>query len=232
MPKHILFGILGLIAGLIIGFIGANKLNDNSKNVAQTLPVEQQSNAPLNQQIHSVDIKEQTPKGMIADVQKVLDKAKSEPENTQAQIEAGDMYAKIGKFPEAVALYEKAVAANPNDFQSNIKLANTYFDSNQYEKAANFYLKALQLNPNDAGARTDLGITFVERQNPDYNRAIKEFETALKNDPKSEPTLYNLSVAYFKKGDVEKSQDVLKQLEQANPNSKLIEKLKQTIAKI
>ncbi|MGI9055993.1 MAG: tetratricopeptide repeat protein [Pyrinomonadaceae bacterium] len=230
MPKHILFGILGLFAGLIIGFFGANKLNDNAKS-ANNLPVAE-TNAPFNPQIHSADIKETTPNSAIPDVQKVLDKAKNEPDNAQAQIEAGDMYSKIGKFAEAAAFYETANKTNPNDFQSNLKLANAYFDSDQFIKAGEFYEKALQINPNDVGARTDLGITFVERENPDFDRAIKEFETSLKADPKHEPTLYNLSVAYFKKGDIEKSQNALKQLEEANPNSKLIERLKQTIGKI
>lgn len=230
MPKHILFGILGLIAGLIIGFVGANKLNDTAKS-ASNLPVSE-TNAPVNPQIHSADIKEKSPNGAIADVQKILDKAKNEPENAQAQIEAGDMYAKIGKFSEAVSFYETAHKTNPNDFQTNIKLANTYFDSNQFDKAGEFYENALQINPNDVGARTDLGITFVERNNPDFERAIKEFETSLKADPKHEPTLYNLSVAYFKKGDFEKSQNALKQLQEANPNSKLIERLKQIIGKV
>ncbi len=229
MQKHIFTGIIGLVIGLIIGFIGANRLNDNAKLVQNTTI--QQPEVPLNnQQVHSADIKEQSPNGMIADVQKVLDTAKSEPENAQAQTEAGDMYAKIGRFPEAITFYENANKVNPNDFQSNVKLANAYFDSNQFEKAAEIYEKALAINPNDVGARTDLGITFVERANPDYDRAVKEFESALKNDPKSEATLYNLSIAYFKKGDAEKSQEALKQLKQTNPNSKLIEKLQQIIS--
>ena len=230
MQKQILFGIGGLILGLVIGFISANQLNKNSKfepTVSETQP-----DAPFqNQQVHGADIKEKSPGGMINDVQKILDKAKAEPDNAQAQIEAGNMYAQIGRFPESIAFFEKANKLNPNDFQSNVKLANAYSDSRQFEKAAEFYEKALQINPSDTGARTDFGITFVERDKPDYDRAIQEFETSLKADPKNEPTLYNLSVAYFKKGDIEKSQNYLKQLEQTNPNSKLIEKLKQAITK-
>ena len=97
------------------------------------------------------------------------------------------------------------------------------------KKRLNFTKHALEINPNDVGARTDLGITFAERSKPDYDRAIKEFEASLKTDPKHEPTLYNLSAAYFKKGEMEKAQNVLKQLEQANPNSKLIERLRQML---
>jgi tetratricopeptide (TPR) repeat protein len=226
MLQQILTGIIGLLIGLIIGFVGANYLNENSKSVQTSADL--QTNPQFNQQIHSADIKEKSPDGaMIPDVQKVLDRAKNEPGNAQAQTEAGDMYAQIGRFSEAVSFYENAQKSNPKDFQTNLKLANAYFDSNQFEKAAEFYEKALEINPNDVGARTDLGITFVERPNPDYDRAIKEFETSLKNDPKHEPTLYNLSAAYYKKGETEKAQNALKQLEAANPNSKLIERLKQ-----
>ena len=234
MSKHILFGIIGLIAGLIIGFVGANHLNDSAKS--SQVVTDAPTTAPFsNPQVHSADIKEQmpgaqSPKGAIADVQKVLDKAKAEPDNAQAQIEAGDMYAQIGRFPEAVTFFENAQKVNPSDFQTNVKLANAYFDSNQFEKAAEFYEKALAINPNDLAARTDLGITFVQRADPDFDRAIKEFETSLKKDPKHEPTLYNLSIAYFKKGDLEKSQAAMKQLEQANPTSKLLEKLKQAVS--
>ncbi len=228
MLKYILTGIIGLLVGLIIGFVSANRLNEN-QNTAQN-PTDTNSNPQFNQQIHSADIKEQSPNSsMIPDVQKVLDKAKNEPENAQAQIEAGDMYSKIGRFDEAVSFYENAQKSKPKDFQTNVKLANAFFDSNQFEKAAEFYEKTLEINPNDVGARTDLGITFVERANPDFDRAIKEFETSLKNDPKHEPTLYNLSVAYFKKGETEKARDILKQLEAASPNSKLIERLKQIL---
>jgi tetratricopeptide (TPR) repeat protein len=228
MPKHLISGIIGLIAGLIIGFVGANRLNDGSSNAAQTqMPAP--ANAPFNQQIHSADIKEQTPGGMLADVQTVLDRAKKEPDNAEAQIAAGDMYARIGRFDEAVSFYQIAQKAAPKDFKANVKLANAYFDAGQFEQAAEFYERALEIDPKHVGARTDFGITFVERTNPDYDRAIKEFEKALETDPKHEATLYNLGVAHFKKGDAEKARASLKQLEQANPTSKLIERLKQTI---
>lgn len=230
MQKSILFGIIGLIVGLVIGFVGANHLNEPSFQTSTNLT----TNAPFsNQQVHSADIKEQMPnngnRGMIADVQKVIDKAAAEPNNAQAQMDAGDMYSQIGRFPEAIGFYEKAQAANPKDFTANVKLGNSYFDSRQFEKASEFYEKALAINPTDVGARTDLGITFVERANPDYNRAIKEFETSLKSDPKHEATLFNLSVANFKKGDTAKAQEYLKQLEAANPTSELVTKLKQAI---
>jgi tetratricopeptide (TPR) repeat protein len=75
----------------------------------------------------------------------------------------------------------------------------------------------------------NLGTTFVERPSPDYERAIKEFKTALEIDPKHEPTLYYLGIAYLRKGEKENADSMLAELEKANPTSSLIGRLKQNI---
>ena len=82
---------------------------------------------------------------------------------------------------------------------------------------------------NDINVRTDLGITFVERENPDLDRAVKEFQTSLQTNPAHEPTLYNLAVAQFKKGNSEEANKILAQLEATNPNSQLAERLRQIL---
>ena len=64
----------------------------------------------------------------------------------------------------------------------------------------------------DVNVRTDFGITFVERENPDLDRAVKEFQTSLQTNPKHEPALYNLGVAYYKKGNTAETEKILAQL--------------------
>ncbi len=84
--------------------------------------------------------------------------------------------------------------------------------------------------PDDTNVRTDLGITFVERDVPDFDRAVNEFQTSLKTNPKHEPTLYNLGAAYFKKGELEEANKILAQLEAVNPQSQLIGRLRGIIS--
>jgi protein O-mannosyl-transferase len=221
MQRNILFGIGGLILGLAVGFYIANSINRNT--VSQPQIAQNQPNTTS-----MLEHAEQNPQsGMLGDVQENLDKAKNEPNDFAAQMKAGDMYAQIGRFDEAVKFYEAGVKLKPNDLQANLALANSYFDSKQYENAEKHYAKVLEINPKDVNARTDLATTLVERANPDYDRAVKEFQQSLAIDPKHEPTLYNLAVAYFRKGDTENARKTLTQLEQANPNSRLIERLKQ-----
>jgi tetratricopeptide (TPR) repeat protein len=228
MNKSITFGIVGLIVGLAIGFFAANSIN---KNAAQTVS-QTPTTAPLqNQQVPNVLVKEQptAATGMLPDVSAMIDKANNEPTDFEAQIKAGDLYQQIKGFDKAAAFYERAHKIKSDDYELIVKLGNTYFDAREFEKAAQWYEQALAKKANDINVRTDLGVTFVERAVPDYDRAIAEFQTSLKTNPKHEPTLYNLGAAYFRRGNLEEANKVLTQLEQANPSSQLVGRLRQII---
>ncbi len=228
MQKSILFGIVGLIVGLAIGFFAANSINRNSaQTVSQTPP-----NAPLQtSQVPNILVKDQPAASgaMLPDVSAVIDKANNEPTNFDAQIKAGDLYQQIKGFDKAAAFYERAHQIKPDDYELIVKLANIYFDAAQFETAATWYERALKKKPDDTNVRTDLGITFVERATPDFDRAVSEFQSALKTNPKHEPTLYNLGAAYFRQGNTAEANVILAELEAVNPNSQLVGRLRQII---
>jgi len=221
MVKNLLFGILGLIAGLAIGFFAANSVNRNAVSRVPT------STAAASQPSGS---QSQPPQGgMQPEVAKALDDAKNKPDTFEAQLKAGDMYSQIGNFEKAKEYFDKAAPLAPNTFAGNVTVANAYFDAKQFEAAQKFYEKALAINPNNIDARTDLGSTYIERADPDFDRGIATFNESLKIDPKHEPTLFNLAIAYFRKGDNENAKKVVAQLEQANPSSPLLAQLKQRV---
>ena len=229
MQKNILFAIGGLIIGLIIGFFAANKINRNE--ISQQTVAQTQTNAPfVNQQTQSSDIKEQQLQGKpLQEVSEKLDKAKNEPNNFDAQIEAGNLYVKIKAFDKAQEFYNRAEQLNPSDYEEIARLGNGFFDIGKFEKAEKWYERALAKKPDDINVRTDLGITFVEREKPDFDRAVKEFQTSLETNPAHEPTLYNLGIAFFKKGNLDEALKVLSRLEAVNPQGQLAERLKQIL---
>ncbi len=220
--KFIFFALGGMVFGFAVGFYVANSINRSA--LTQQALTQSQTNAPfLNQQQSP-----QTAQAMLGDVQETLDKAKNEPENVEAQMKAGDMYAQIGRFDKALEFYEQANKIKPDDLPLIIKTGNAYFDSRQYETAEKWYLKALE-KKEDTNVRTDLGITFLERQNPDIDRAISEFQKALQADPKHLPTIYNLSLAHHRKGDAEESKKYMTKLDELNPQGELSERLKKVL---
>ncbi len=226
MVKYLLVGASCLVVGFFGGFYLSNNLNRNvglQPDLAQT-------NVPFQPQQTQVASVKEPNSALMPDIAETLEKAKNEPENFDAQMKAGDMFQKIQNFDKAAGYYDTAAALKPVEYEKIVRLGNAFFDVRQFEKAEIFYQQALEKKSDDIGVRTDLGITFVERQNPDYDRAIKEFQASLQLSPKHEPTLYNLSIAYFRKGDNENAQKYLAQLEQASPNSQLIGRLKQIIS--
>jgi tetratricopeptide (TPR) repeat protein len=216
--SSILIGLACLIIGLVIGFFAANSINRAETALSQ------------NQQIPNFLVKEQPPQtGMLPDITAVLDKAKNEPSNFEAQMKAGDLYLRIKSFDKAQPFYDRAEQLNPTRYEDIVSLGNAFFDIRKYEQAGKWYELALKQKPDDTSVRTDLGITFVERENPDLDRAVKEFQTSLQANPKHEPTLYNLGAAYFKQGKKEEASKVLAQLETANPQSQLAGRLRQIL---
>ncbi len=198
--ENILFGIIGLLAGLIIGFVATNSINRGTVNNSASQPTMGQPNQPGGMPNQSGQT------AAMPAVAEAIDKADKNPNDVDSQMKAGEMFARINNFEKAIPYFEKAAQLKPNDFQILVILGNTNFDSRKWEDAQKWYEKALAIKKDDISVRTDLGITFVERDKPDYDRAIKEFQTSLTIDPKHEPTLYNLALAQFKKGDVQAAQ--------------------------
>lgn len=229
MSKHnfLLGAAIGLIAGSAIGFIGANSINRNSQQAISPNPAA----APfINQQVQNASVKDQpTSGGMLPDIAETLEKAKNEPNNFDIQMKAGDMYLRIKSFDKAQPYFDQAETLNPTRYEDIVSLGNAFFDIGKYEKAERWYAQALKQKPDDTNVRTDLGITFVERGQPDLERAIKEFQTSLASNPKHEPTLYNLAAAYYKSGNTAEASKTLALLEQANPQSQLAGKLRQVM---
>lgn len=229
MQRNILYAIGGMIFGLVVGFFFANSIN---KSETAKIDVSQKSsNIPSAlQQVPNITVKEQPAAaqgGMLPQIAEIIERAEKEPDNFEVQNKAGDMYAKIERFDKAIEYWEKANKINAGDYQTIVKIGNTYFDIKEFEKAEKWYLQALEKKSDDVNVRTDLGITFVERANPDLDRAIKEFQTSLKIDPKHEPTLYNLAVAFYKKNNLEEVNKILAQIESINPQSKLAARLRE-----
>lgn len=218
---NILFGIIGILLGLIIGFMGANSLNARGGSGASTMS--QNSNMPAG---HPEVGGNGGPS--MQQIQEIVSKAKENPNDFDAQLEAAGVYAQIGRYPDAVNFLKQAVQLKPDDMNAIVMLANALFDSENYVEAATWYEKALA-KKDDPNFRTDYGLTFMLREPPDLDRAISEFQKSLKLQPGHLQSLQNLAAAYVKKKDVVKAKEALVQLEKADPANEAIAKLKTEI---
>jgi tetratricopeptide (TPR) repeat protein len=230
---NILFAIIGVLLGFIIGFLFASNAIQNTPVPRTTAPISVSQNSessatespalPSNPVV--ADESAAPPEGL----QDAVQRAKSEPKNFDAQVEAAQRLYENRRYDEAIELFQRANGLRPDDYETMTALANTYFDAGRYEDAEKRYTAALAKKPDDANVRTDLGLTFFFRKPPDMNRAIKEFRTALQYDPNHEQTLINLIVVLTEKGDAKEAGQVLAQLEKVSPNNAALPKLRSRV---
>lgn len=226
--ENILFLAVGLLLGLIVGFVVTNNLNQSG---LQMMPGGAQSTTGLPSGHPGVPGDPSQPGGM-QDVQAAIEKARQNPDDFNAQLNAAKIYYQIQRFDGAVEFLKRANELKPDDYDTLVNLANAYFDAGKYEDAEKAYSSALEKKKDDVNVRTDLGLTFIFRDNPDYDRAIKEFTASLQLDPLHVQTLQNLTVAYTKKGDAAKANETLAKLESVDAGNAAIARLREDIGKI
>jgi tetratricopeptide (TPR) repeat protein len=225
---NVMFGVIGLLIGSIIGFMFANSVNRSALEpsaTASTPPQAANTNPALPPDHPPIGAGDgQTQTGATQQVTAAIEKAKAEPQNFEAQMTAADLYYQIQRFEEAAKFYEAASKLKPTDAEPFVKAGNAYFDAENYLEAEKWYTQALAKNPKDITARTDLGLTFYLREPRDIDRAIKEYKSSLAINPKHEVTLQNLVIAYREKGDAANLQKTVDELRAVNPNNPALQK--------
>jgi tetratricopeptide (TPR) repeat protein len=230
---NLLFGIVGILAGLIIGFMFANSINQNAAvPVAASSSDAIKSNSNLPPGHPDIGAGKGTQGVMPPEAEAAIDKAKQSPTDFDAQVKGAEAYYTTQKFDEAIAMLLVANKLKPDDHEVVVHLGNANFDADHYEEAEKWYTQALSKKPDDVDVRTDLGLTFVFRDPPNYDRAIQEFTKSLDIDPAHIQTLQNLTVAYTKKGDAAKATSTLAKLEGTDPKNTAITRLKEDLAKL
>lgn len=235
--ESLVFGITGLTAGLVIGFFFANSINQTgvastSSPTAASAPAVA-SDATIPPGHPNIG---QVPGGsggeMDVAVQETIDAAKAAPGDFDAQVKAADVYYRISRFDDALKYLNIAIKLKPENREAMVSLGNTYFDAEKWEDAEKWYTAALAKKADDASVRTDLGLIYVFRTPPDYDRAIQEFNRSLAIDPNHIQTLQNLTVAYSKKNDPAKATEILAKLESVDPKNSALTQLRDGIKEI
>ena len=216
---NLLFGIIGLLAGLIIGYAATTAINRSSPIVAQKPAGTTTPPAALPADHPPTATEGAAGSGMRGEIAATLEKARTSPTDFDAQMKAGTLYYQVKRYPQALEHFERAQKVKPNEFEVLVGLGNVTFDLQRYPEAAGWYEKALKLRPNDVNIRTDLGLSYYLREPKDLDRAIASYRTSLGYDSGHEQTLQNMITALIDKGDLAGARNYVSQLERVNPNN-------------
>jgi cytochrome c biogenesis factor len=93
---NLLFGIIGLLAGLIIGFMFTNSINQSYGTGSAA--IKQNANLPAGHPDLESSDSNSASGGSIPEVQAAIEKARSEHDNFDAQMRAAELYYQIQRF--------------------------------------------------------------------------------------------------------------------------------------
>ncbi|HVF47465.1 MAG TPA: tetratricopeptide repeat protein [Pyrinomonadaceae bacterium] len=231
---NLMSAVLGLIVGLVVGFVFANSVN---KTVAEKPPATATTAGPNgappsgnpalppdHPPLGTSSGNTATSGGAIPQVTEAIEKAKTQPQDYEAQMTAADLYYQIQRFEEAAKFYEAASKLKPAEAEPVIKAGNAHFDYENYLEAEKWYIRALEKEAKNINVRNDLGLTFFLREPRDIARAIKEYDAALAISPTHEITLQNLALAYVENGDKASLKATIDKLKAVNPKNPAIAK--------
>ena len=225
--ENILFGVIGLLLGAIVGFFVANSINQQGYEPRPAAASKSPANQDLPPDHPTVPMNDVAEKeGMTPAVTEAIQTARNEPDNFDAQVGAAQLYYRIKRYDEAIEFLLKANQLKPDDYATIVRLGDANFDAGNFDTAEKWYTAALVRQPNDVAVRTDLGLTFFLRDPPQLDRAIKEYRTSLQREPLHEQTLQNLTAALIKKGDAKEAETMMAKLEEVNSSNQALSKFR------
>lgn len=178
--ENLLFAIIGILFGFIVGFMSASVMTQKYGPAAvtaganQTLPAD---HPPVGSQTAG------NPGGMQAEVTASIEKARKEPKNFEAQVKAAELYYQIQRYDQAIEFLLKANQLQPTDYRTVVVLGMVNLDAGHFETAEKWYRAALKMKQDDTMVLS--GLAAATLQKGDAKAAEDAIAQLEKVDPSS-----------------------------------------------
>ncbi|MDR3738549.1 MAG: tetratricopeptide repeat protein [Terracidiphilus sp.] len=116
----------------------------------------------------------------------LLEKLKSNPNNTALLLQVGALYHASHQYEQAAAYYGKVVQLDPKNVPARTKLAASLYRGGNPDGAIDQLNQALNVEPNDANSLFNLGMIKFEGKQ-DSKGALAAWQKLLKTNPQLSP---------------------------------------------
>ena len=179
--ENLLFGIIGILLGFIVGFMFASSMSQKTQQAqlaaaGQTLPAD---HPPVGGQNPSAN-----PEDIRAQVTSSIEKARSEPKNFEAQLKAAELYYQIQRYDQAIEYLLKANQLNPTDYRTVVILGMVNLDAGHFDVAEKWYRAAMKMKDDDIMVAA--GLAEATLQSGDAKGAEEAIAKVEKIDPNNQ----------------------------------------------
>jgi tetratricopeptide (TPR) repeat protein len=156
--------IIGLLLGLVGGFKIANSQYRSQQGEALKRDIAKATNGRSGQQ---------------AEVAAIIEKAKANPNDVDAQLDAAAQFLQINRTQEALTFLDQARKADPNDRRVSAGLGVAYYMMAQFDQAIDFLKRSREQGANSPFVTKFLLDSYIQtRKNLDEaQRLLKELES-------------------------------------------------------
>jgi tetratricopeptide (TPR) repeat protein len=182
--ENLLFAIIGILFGFIVGFMFASTASQKygpSAPVATTSQNLPDDHPPVGANTAG------NPGGMQAEVTASIEKAKSEPKNFEAQLKAAELYYQIQRYDQSIEYLLKANQLKPTDYQTVVYLGMVNLDAGHYDTAEKWYRAAMKMKDDDSTVLAGMAETMLQKGD------AKGAEEAIARFEKLEPSSQDLT---------------------------------------
>ena len=158
--ENLLFAIIGILFGFIVGFIFASSMSQ--KQISQQQAAASQGMPADHPSVGGAQ-QPQDPQAVRAEVSASLEKAKSEPNNFDAQMKAAELYYQIQRYDQAIEFLLKANQLKPTDYRTVVVLGMVNLDAGHFDTAEKWYRAAMKMKPDDVMVLAGLAAATLEK---------------------------------------------------------------------
>lgn len=228
-----LIGLIGLAAGFAVSFFLTTNYNKNNASMAAG----QQASPGMAAGAGAQGAGNQ--QAMMGNVAATIEKAKNNPKDFTAQVDAAKVYNQIDRMGDAVEYLKKAYAIDPKKFSKGgdpelqgalIYVSQYYMEQQNYPEAEAWLRRSVEVEPDQPTLYVAIADTLIQRTPPEPDKAIQELQRALKADPKNAHALGHMVEAYALKKDARGAEDALNRLKEADASNQRIAALDTLLA--
>lgn len=147
----IVFGISGILFGVIVGWVLGSQQARTAGPVAPAPVAQTQAQAPPPAGSQAIPLDPQRVKALES-------VAQQNPRDAQPRIQLGNMYFDAEQYPQAITWYAQAVALDNRDPNVSTDLGVAYYYTNQPDRAIEQFTHSLSLDARHTKTLLNLGI--------------------------------------------------------------------------
>ena len=178
-----------LLVGLAIGYLtGGSPSAPSPRTIVATDKAPHASQGAINAAHAANHVPSMDEMKQLADRQAalVLEKLKTDPNNTTLLEQAGTIFYRSHQFGESAAYYGRAVKTDPRNVALRTSLASSLYRNGDVDGAIAELNRALRYDPNNANALFNLGTIRLQGKG-DGKGALAAWQQLLKSNPQLSP---------------------------------------------